>query len=653
MTPSYTYRNIEHLPSIIFGFKIHVSATFQNYHTILDIVCPYLDMNNITYKFIDKKEDVYRVFSTSELAAESGKLITIYPSPSILIKTLEDLFSLLPQKEEAIYILSDRPYKGSSLLFYRFGLIQDSANVYQDGVPTITTLEGEVWQDYPKPYFDLPPWIDDIQEPSKDESESYLGSTYEVTSIIHQGGGGNIYLGVDKKFTSPVILKEARPHILSFYNVEKKELREKEYELSLELKEKGVNQVITPIEAVDEWINSYYVYRYIQGSSLTDFCKDYGINSYSRIHKKKNLRLFKEFLNIVNSLVKILIYLHSNQLILNDIHPDNFIRDEHGKLHFIDLENSYLYGEKPFVGIESKISLKSWNFLDGKQADFHKLGNMLLFLLARLTVSEQSTVETDLLNRLLNSYGIDSNLSKFITYLLSGEVTKDGLVKWLESLDATSIDIDEVLPPKTDLKDSSISFIKKVERSCLEFDKYKKYLIDMAVTTPESEDAIIRLMNLERNLGLEGLSGVIVLVDNQGLKNIAEAGINILLNRLEETDDGLLVPIEGGCYSPYICNGLSGVIQMLYYTGREKHRRLILKLRKALYVEFAQYEDYRKGMLGIADTLLLTSEYRNSKKLHQCIESLLLNSYLYHTQRHLPLIELQEVLSHYHDIYTL
>ncbi|WP_269760798.1 hypothetical protein [Streptococcus dysgalactiae] len=101
-------------------------------------------MNNITYKFIDKKEDVYRVFSTSELAAESGKLITIYPSPSILIKTLEDLFSLLPQKEEAIYILSDRPYKGSSLLFYRFGLIQDSANVYQDGVPTITTLEGEV-----------------------------------------------------------------------------------------------------------------------------------------------------------------------------------------------------------------------------------------------------------------------------------------------------------------------------------------------------------------------------------------------------------------------------------------------------------------------------------------------------------------------------
>lgn len=243
------------------------------------------------------------------------------------------------------------------------------------------------------------------------------------------------------------------------------------------------------------------------------------------------MRLFKEFLNIVNSLVKILIYLHSNQLILNDIHPDNFIRDEHGKLHFIDLENSYLYGEKPFVGIESKISLKSWNFLDGKQADFHKLGNMLLFLLARLTVSEQSTVETDLLNRLLNSYGIDSNLSKFITYLLSGEVTKDGLVKWLESLDATSIDIDEVLPPKTDIKDSSISFIKKVERSCLEFDKYKKYLIDMAVTTPESEDAIIRLMNLERNLGLEGLSGVIVLVDNQGLKNIAEAGINILLNR--------------------------------------------------------------------------------------------------------------------------
>lgn len=37
MEISYTYRNIEYLPSNTFGFKIHISATFQNYKEILDI----------------------------------------------------------------------------------------------------------------------------------------------------------------------------------------------------------------------------------------------------------------------------------------------------------------------------------------------------------------------------------------------------------------------------------------------------------------------------------------------------------------------------------------------------------------------------------------------------------------------------------------
>lgn len=40
MKVSYTYRNLEHLPSILFGFKIHLSATYQNYQSILDIAIP-------------------------------------------------------------------------------------------------------------------------------------------------------------------------------------------------------------------------------------------------------------------------------------------------------------------------------------------------------------------------------------------------------------------------------------------------------------------------------------------------------------------------------------------------------------------------------------------------------------------------------------
>lgn len=647
MSINYTYRNIEYLPSNIFGFKIHISANFKNYKTILELVEPYLDAKQITYKFINNHEDVYKTFSTQELAAETGKFITIYPQQTLLIDILDDLYDLL-KDEQGIYILSDRPYRDSKVLFYRFGVFRDNANVYQDGIPTLTNLDGEEWQDYPKPYFDLPSWIEDIQDPPEEEKESYLGNHYQVTSVLHESGGGNVYLGHDKKFASSIILKEVRPYILSFYDVEKKELRDKEYEISRELSSKDVKQVLAPIEKVDEWINTYYIYHCVEGESLIDFCKVYGLNSYSRNHKRKNLRLFKQFLGVVKSLIGTIMYFHDNQLILNDIHPENFIMDQNGLLHFIDLENSYLEGEKPFVGIESKISLKEWNLLDGKQADFRKLGNMILFLLARLTISSDSYSEVLLLDDLLHAYGIDSNLPQLVDYLLSQKIDLDYLNDLASSLYAKSIDTIEKLPELT--ASNLPNFLDKVQEQCVAFNKYQTLLNGTSAAT--QEDDIIRLMSSERNLGMAGLSGVITLLHHNGLHNLANEGISILLNRLEETEEGVLVPIDGGFYSPYVFNGLAGVIQMLYYVNRTQYRQLILQLRKSLYVEFAQYEGYDKGMLGIADTLLLTATYRNSKYLQQCIQSLILNSSIYHNQRKLSQEDLQNVLFHYYKVYS-
>lgn len=650
MTISYTYRNIEYLPSVLFGFKVHVSATYQNYQYILDTIRPYLEKHKIPYKFVENEEDIYKTLSVFEIAGEVGKMVTIYPHPLYLITILEDLYELLPKDEDGVYILSDRPYKDSKLLFYRFGVFQQSTQTYQNGLPTMTNSNGEQWQDFPKSYFDLPSWIEDIQEPQVSQP-SYLGDTYQVNSILHQSGGGNVYLGNNKKYLTPITLKEVRPYVLSFPNVEKKELRSREYELSCRLKEEGVKSVIVPIEKVDEWINTYYIYHYVQGKSLTDYSKEYGINAYSRKHTTKNLRLFKKFLNIVHSLCQTILYLHDNQLVLNDIHPDNFVIDREENFHFIDLENSYIYGEKPFVGIESKISLKSWNFLDGKQADFHKLGNMFLFLLGRLAISETSKSDIKLLEKLLLSYGIESNITDLINYLLSGKVTKEKLNQYLLSLHAKLTDWQEDFPNLSITKGTHRTFIEKVEKSCMEFQKYRAYLGDAGYLSAEKQDKIQGLMNSERNLGIEGLSGIISLLHYYGFKDLAEDGILILKNHLVKTDEGLMVPMEGGYYSPYICNGAAGIIQMLYYIDKKKYYQLILELRKTLLVEFAQYADYNKGMLGIADTLLLTSTIRNNVNIQKCTHSLILNSYLYHTERNLSQDNLQMVLTHYYRIY--
>lgn len=647
MSISFTYRNIQYKPSNIFGFKIHISATFENYKHILDIVVPFLDKEKVTYKFIDNESDIFHNFSVFEDAAESGKLITIYPKPNLFREVIEKLYQILPQEADGIYILSDRNYKDSNILFYRFGLVQHSANSIQNGIPTLTTAEGDTWQDYPKTYFNLPPWIDDIQEEIMEE-ESYLENNYEVLESLHNSNGGNIYLCQDKKFSSFTVLKESRPNILSFHNIEKRELRQKEYEITKKLQELEVSNVLRPIECVDEWINRYFIYNYIEGETLLDICKEYGINAYSRQHKTKNLRLFNQFLVVVKSLVNQINYFHSKQLILNDIHSENFIMDDSGQVHFIDLENSYFYGEKPFVGIESQISLRQWNHLDGKVADYHKLGNTILCLLARLYIREHPNKEIEILEDLLLSYGIKTNLTDFISYLLSDQVNAEGVTAWLEQLSSYSVEVREKLPNVEVLE--PLPFLDRVKTICSAFNKYEKYLLngkDMSV----QDEAIVRsLMSAENNLGIGGLSGILVLFHTLGLDNLVEEGVDLLLSRLVESDEELLVPIGNGFYSPYIYNGLSGIIQALYFIDKKKYRKLIMRLRKNLLVQFAQYEEYDRGMLGIADTLLLTMEYRTNKSVIQCVESLILNSYIYHRHRSYELSDFKKVLNTYYRI---
>lgn len=354
---------------------------------------------------------------------------------------------------------------------------------------------------------------------------------------------------------------------------------------------------------------------------------------------------------MIHSLVDTLSYFHRAGLVLNDIHPDNFVVGTDGQLHFIDLENSYFYGNKPLMGIRSKISLERWNCLDGKQADYHKLGNLILFLLARLSISEESQVEPLILDKMLKSYGIESNLLDFITYLLSEEVDLTGIITRLDSLYAKSIDIHEELPILYKPPKKDTSFVQRVEYMCSSFEKYKVYVSDGKNLSVRSEDGIMRLMNSEQNLGINGLSGVVILLYSKGYHTLALYGLEMVLNRLKETEDGLQVQIEGGFYSPYVFNGLSGVIQMLYYVDKKKYRRLILELRKSLYSEFSQREDYAKGSLGVADTLLLTANYRKNKRLACCVKSLILNSFIYHKEKNEPLDELAYVLSHYHEVY--
>ena len=92
-----------------FGFKIHISATINNYKQVFDVVSELLEQEGAMYKYLSDFNKIYKNFSETESLAESGKFITIYPrNRENCIKLLEKIYQKLPCNLQGIYILSDR-----------------------------------------------------------------------------------------------------------------------------------------------------------------------------------------------------------------------------------------------------------------------------------------------------------------------------------------------------------------------------------------------------------------------------------------------------------------------------------------------------------------------------------------------------------------
>lgn len=419
-------------------------------------------------------------------------------------------------------------------------------------------------------------------------------------------------------------MKESRPYILSFEKHEQRKERETEFKLS-----KYIDRYIArPLEKVDEWKNTYYIYEYIDGEKLYYELSKYGIFKFSNKDYRKNLELIKSFIEIVKNIFKIVEYMHNLDIVLNDIHPDNFIL--RNKIpYFIDLGNSYKYKEFPEYGIYNDIALKEWNKIDGKEADIKKVGNLILYCIGKLHIFDSSEIKsnTSLLKDLLKRYGIATNLDKFIFKILTEKISaREALIR----LDNITIELNNLeynLDLSNEIKNYEIdfdfynfeeenNFLKIIEEYEFRNNKKLKYMIDK-----------------EKRFGLFGLSGVLFyLLENYDFENqeeIIEYGIKKIINDLIEYKGNRIISIKSYAGSPYISNGSSGFIKFLYEYDLKKYKDLILELAENLIGNFAQKSDYFNGMLGIADTLIDVCYIKFDKRYINSINEYMLNSLFY------------------------
>lgn len=319
------------------GWKIHISATLENYQDILEKTMSCCYKESTSFKYINNTKDLLDIFSKKASPIEVGKFITIYPeNDTKFLKMLELLHKLL-EAFQGIQILTDHRYKNSNVLFYRYGVM--NAKLINGERPLLKDLEGNTYPDIQGAYYECPSFIEDLfpgKSYKSDNNEIKLNNRYIMKSIIHETGSGNVYTAFDTINEKIVIVKEARKNIYINKDLCAINLLQNEYHILSTLQKSFIPKVVE--EFFDDG-NYYLVEEYIKGERLD--CLKNKFNLLLRRSPTEHNIFCDNISKIITQMFEKLDSIHKEGILLEDISTSNMILDSKDNLYFIDFETAY------------------------------------------------------------------------------------------------------------------------------------------------------------------------------------------------------------------------------------------------------------------------------------------------------------------------
>ena len=384
------------------GWKIHVSATPDSAKRILEKVAPVCIGLAIEFKFASDENILRQLLAKGCSRQSSGKFITIYPPTVALSKqVLEELYPLLCD-EIGPYILSDRRYKDSSVLHYRYGGFKSFPEVDVRGNTTMCILDDryQFIEDIRAPQFSLPSFMQDIfdESPRKSMDQVHLesgseapksaavfGGKYTISSVIKFTNSGGVYHGKNILNDEAVIIKESRPFTgIDRIGTDNIARLEKEHRIMNTIAHDGIAP--KSYDLFREWEHVFLALEIAKGVTVRQFV----VSSSPLIHNTASAdamhKWMEDILTVSIRLLEMVGKLHRHNIIFGDLSLNNVIIDvETLTLKLIDFEGAYEPGVDPLTnmftpgyGRFSRTKRDSIDFDD----DYYALGNMLLAMLA-------------------------------------------------------------------------------------------------------------------------------------------------------------------------------------------------------------------------------------------------------------------------------
>lgn len=353
------------------GWKIHISSSVSNAADILKAVVPILVKDRVVFKFsLDQR--ILKLMNSKRFGRQgAGKFITIYPFDDEYFKILIEKLHQATKSFEGSYILSDKRYKDSKVVFYRYGGFVNSLNINVNGNKdhNIFSPDGTEVSDQRVPYFRVPEWAKDPFEegqssssnPEEDDTSSLTlkDGRYIIKAALAHSNAGGVYVAEDTTTSEEVVIKEARPHVYAIDNSVK--LLQKEYRLLKKLADTGF--VPKPIDFFRDWEHTFMVTEKLTGVTLANYRVQQSVSTKVNPTLDDTQTFYNIFQKVFLQFARYLKTIHERNIVFTDISPNNvIINPETLKVTLIDLEGSYE------IGVDNSVHLFTPGFMAPGQA---------------------------------------------------------------------------------------------------------------------------------------------------------------------------------------------------------------------------------------------------------------------------------------------
>ncbi len=324
------------------GWKIHISSTVERGSDILSRIAPLVIRRRVGFKFCSDPRMLGLSLTKNWPRTGAGKFMTIYPAD------LDGFKALIQECHEATegivgpYILSDRPYRDSRTVFYRYGehVSRGVVNAYGVRTPTLVSTDGRQFSDDRVAHYQLPEWVEDpfssVPPPTPPgEDGVLLNDRYRVTMAIKFSSVGGIYQALDTLQDKDVIIREARPmlaRVNTGYDAE--QLLRKEARILQALG--GTGLLPEFIDLFQEWEHSFLVQEKLEAESLWGYAMNFAFGDAST-----PVSMFDGIRETAREIIRGLTTIHEHRIVLRDMTRTNVLFTDEGQVKFIDLEFAY------------------------------------------------------------------------------------------------------------------------------------------------------------------------------------------------------------------------------------------------------------------------------------------------------------------------